>query len=68
MLSRLWVSLKNSPKVDLGRWSLAKGNSVIINQTLASHDHCGCCGSPSDVKYEEILKSERKKMKQKCKS
>ena len=57
MLSRFLILLqRNKTTFDLGRWSLSKGNSVIIHQSQASHDHCGCCGTPHEIKYENILK------------
>lgn len=49
--------IKEVPNVPLGRWKIDYGNDEIIKQTLASHDHCGCCGTPENIKYEKILEN-----------
>jgi len=57
IISKARLLFRETPKVPLGRWTINyDDNSELIKQTLASHDHCGACGTPENVVYEEIIK------------
>ena len=43
----------------LGRWNIKKGDDKIL-ATNANHDHCGVCGTPDKVSYNEIVKLHKK--------
>lgn len=56
---------KKSNNILLGRWQMHYNESDIIKQNLANHDHCGCCGTPSNIKYPEELELKIKKNEKK---
>ena len=44
-----------SSETMLGRWKIKKGSDKILS-TMANHDHCGVCGTPDKISYNEIIK------------
>ena len=40
----------------LGRWRINYGSDELLKQTMANHDHCGSCGAPDKISYDEIMR------------
>ena len=49
ILKRLITKEKKTP---LGRWNITYDHSELIKQNMANHDHCGCCGTPENLKSD----------------
>ena len=45
-------SLGKEPNIGLGRWNITYDHSELIKQNMANHDHCGCCGTPENLKSD----------------
>jgi len=58
ILKKLFSKFKNNENIMLGRWKINYSKSYLDRKIyLANHDHCGPCGSISELpKIKNVLK------------